>query len=437
MSAFDIFCLPSHHEGLPIALMEALALGLPVVATDVGGVAELVTDGKEAVLVPPRSPSCLAEALVALARDPDRRARDGATRARPQRHARRADARSRDRGRVPRDHRPMTQTRRVARAPGHDRRPARGARAARRLARLGPRRGLRRVLRVEARPESVRRRRRRGSRSPTANRRLPHVPALASSSTPTAASATRCARSTPRPSPAHQGRGIFRRLTMTAVEELTAEGVDFVFNTPNDNSRPGYLRMGWSTVGRLPLVARVAGISSALRMRTSRVPAERWPVATTAGSDAAAVLADPRVGALLESAARPVRAAHRAHSRVPPLALRPARARLPGDRARRRSGAPGSRCSACGAGATRSRPASPTCSCPRARRRRAPPAAAWSRGRPAPTTRSGSAARSFVRAASCRSPARVRSSRGDPSPITPRRRRCRDLDLSLGDVELL
>src|SRR6185503_17396733 len=44
-------------------------------------------------------------------------------------------------------------------------------------------------------------------------------------------------------SPAHQGRGIFRQLTITAIEELTTEGVDFVFNTPNDNSRPGYLRM--------------------------------------------------------------------------------------------------------------------------------------------------------------------------------------------------
>ena len=105
--------------------------------------------------------------------------------------------------------------------------------------------------------------------------------------------------------PGHQGRGIFRLLTMTAVEELTAEGVDFVFNTPNTQSRPGYLRMGWSTVGRLPLVARVRGISSAFRMRTARVPAERWPVATTAGSAAAALLADVRVHDLLASRAAP------------------------------------------------------------------------------------------------------------------------------------
>ncbi|MGO9875628.1 MAG: glycosyltransferase [Acidimicrobiia bacterium] len=74
MSAFDVFCLPSRHEGLPVALMEALALGLPVVATRVGGVAELVTDGDDAVLVPTRQPAVLAEALTALAGDPLRRA---------------------------------------------------------------------------------------------------------------------------------------------------------------------------------------------------------------------------------------------------------------------------------------------------------------------------------------------------------------------------
>jgi len=61
-------------EGLPVALMEALALGLPVVATRVGGVAELVTDGVDAVLVPAGEPAALADALVALAQDPARRA---------------------------------------------------------------------------------------------------------------------------------------------------------------------------------------------------------------------------------------------------------------------------------------------------------------------------------------------------------------------------
>jgi glycosyltransferase involved in cell wall biosynthesis len=74
MSAFDVFCLPSHHEGLPIVLMEALALGLPIVATNVGGVGELVTDGVDAVLVPPAQPTRLADALVALVLDPERRA---------------------------------------------------------------------------------------------------------------------------------------------------------------------------------------------------------------------------------------------------------------------------------------------------------------------------------------------------------------------------
>jgi GNAT superfamily N-acetyltransferase len=106
-------------------------------------------------------------------------------------------------------------------------------------------------------------------------------------------------------SPAHQGRGIFRRLTLTAVDELTADGIDFVFNTPNANSRPGYLRMGWSRVGRLPIVVRIGGVASAFRMRASRVPAERGPVATTAGGAAAEVLAHADVPDLLASVGAP------------------------------------------------------------------------------------------------------------------------------------
>ena len=55
--------MASQWEGLPVALMEALALGLPVVATDVGGVGEQLRDGDDALLVPPSDPGALAAAL--------------------------------------------------------------------------------------------------------------------------------------------------------------------------------------------------------------------------------------------------------------------------------------------------------------------------------------------------------------------------------------
>ncbi|HUE97133.1 MAG TPA: GNAT family N-acetyltransferase [Longimicrobiaceae bacterium] len=56
--------------------------------------------------------------------------------------------------------------------------------------------------------------------------------------------------------PDWRGKGIFTRLTLALVEQLSAEGVSFVFNTPNEQSRPGYLKMGWAAVGRLSLWAR-------------------------------------------------------------------------------------------------------------------------------------------------------------------------------------
>ena len=75
MSAFDIFVLASRFEGLPVALMEARALGLPVVATRAGGLAEHVVDGVDGVLVAPQRPEELAAGLVALIDDPAQRAR--------------------------------------------------------------------------------------------------------------------------------------------------------------------------------------------------------------------------------------------------------------------------------------------------------------------------------------------------------------------------
>ncbi len=99
--------------------------------------------------------------------------------------------------------------------------------------------------------------------------------------------------------PDQQGRGIFRRLTLAAIDDLRDDGVDFVFNTPNAKSRPGYLKMGWTQVGRLPASAHVMGPGSARRMLASRVPAERWSLPVAAGVPATELFADARIESLL------------------------------------------------------------------------------------------------------------------------------------------
>ena len=70
LACCDIAVLPSKAEGLPNAVLEYLAAGLPTVASRVGGNAEIVQDGKTGLLVPPGDPSALAEALLRLLRDP-------------------------------------------------------------------------------------------------------------------------------------------------------------------------------------------------------------------------------------------------------------------------------------------------------------------------------------------------------------------------------
>jgi glycosyltransferase involved in cell wall biosynthesis len=64
--AGDVFALSSRYEGLPIAMLEAFAAGLPVVATSVGGIPSALRDGTDGLLVPPRDPDALAGALVKL-----------------------------------------------------------------------------------------------------------------------------------------------------------------------------------------------------------------------------------------------------------------------------------------------------------------------------------------------------------------------------------
>jgi glycosyltransferase involved in cell wall biosynthesis len=73
----SIACLSSVWEGMPGAVMEAMACGLPVVATDVSGTREVVADGESGLLVPPCDPPALARALARLLDDPELRARLG------------------------------------------------------------------------------------------------------------------------------------------------------------------------------------------------------------------------------------------------------------------------------------------------------------------------------------------------------------------------
>ncbi len=64
MNACDIFCLPSRNEGCPNVVLEAMACGVPIVATNVGGIPELVNDSKLGILVAPENSRSLADALI-------------------------------------------------------------------------------------------------------------------------------------------------------------------------------------------------------------------------------------------------------------------------------------------------------------------------------------------------------------------------------------
>jgi glycosyltransferase involved in cell wall biosynthesis len=69
LAGVDVFVLPSVKEGLPFALVEAMAVGVPIVTTRVGGIPEVVRDGRSAQLVPPGDPAALSEAITSLLQD--------------------------------------------------------------------------------------------------------------------------------------------------------------------------------------------------------------------------------------------------------------------------------------------------------------------------------------------------------------------------------
>jgi len=92
--------------------------------------------------------------------------------------------------------------------------------------------------------------------------------------------------------PDYQRLGIFKKLTLSAIDELTSNGTDFVFNTPNDKSRPGYLKMGWTDAGRLPVRFTPTSPRSFPRLARAHTAADKWSEPTTAGVSIASCSSD-------------------------------------------------------------------------------------------------------------------------------------------------
>lgn len=74
LALLDIFLLPSLWEGLPTAMLEAMAIKRPVIATPVGGIPEILTDGETGLLIPTQHPDALANAVISLLESPDKAA---------------------------------------------------------------------------------------------------------------------------------------------------------------------------------------------------------------------------------------------------------------------------------------------------------------------------------------------------------------------------
>ncbi|MEX2625717.1 MAG: GNAT family N-acetyltransferase [Ilumatobacteraceae bacterium] len=305
MGACDAFALASQWEGLPVAIMEALALGLPIVATNVGGMAEELTDDVDALLVPPRDPDALAAAIERLVTDDDLRTRlAAASRAKAAEFdvARTVEVIEQTYTRVARTGSAdptgpeSTQSRQQPPTPAPSDTESPGGRRGRaagldiRAATVDDRDAILEVLRRSLGgdddpryPELFAWKHDENSFGPspmwvaTDGGRIAGFRTFLRWEFERDGHVLRAVRAVDTATdPDYQGRGLFTALTRHALAEVEAEGVDFVFNTPNDQSRPGYLKMGWREVGRLPAAVRFTGPAAAKKALRSKVPADRW-----------------------------------------------------------------------------------------------------------------------------------------------------------------
>jgi GNAT superfamily N-acetyltransferase len=274
-------------------------IALPIVATRVGGVAEQLGNGA-ALLVPPRDPSALADALGAVLSDPRRRAELSAA---ARSLAPRFDvnrAMSALTARYEQLAGPVVTPHRHPLPPS----PRRGASPEVRRATSDDREQILALLRASLGWQDDDRWR---ELFAWKHERNPFGPSLgwvvehegqvvavrlfmrwAFCRGGTTLPAVRAVDTATHPD--HQHRGLFSALTRHALEACRGEGVAFVFNTPNNASRPGYLKLGWREVGRPATAVRPASGRNILRVTRSRVPAEHWSIPLDCGADIASWL---------------------------------------------------------------------------------------------------------------------------------------------------
>jgi len=71
MKSFDLIVIPSVFEGIPLVLLEAMSIGVPIIASSVGGIPQVIVDGENGILVPPKNPIAIKDAVLALRKSPD------------------------------------------------------------------------------------------------------------------------------------------------------------------------------------------------------------------------------------------------------------------------------------------------------------------------------------------------------------------------------